>query len=65
MDEPVILYNTVVDKWRARSLWNIDYLVNNVKEFNGVQKHVNKTFSYFHENRPMSGTKQFSLIIFH
>lgn len=52
--EPVILYHTVVDNWRARHLWNESYFVEHTPIFTGVQKHSSKTFSYFHADHPFS-----------
>jgi hypothetical protein len=54
LEEPVILSNTIVEQWRARRLWNPEYFIQQTPHFNGVQKHHDKTFSYFHEDRPMS-----------
>jgi len=52
--QPVILKNTTINKWRAKRLWNPKYISENTETFLNVQKHPNKTFSYFHEDHPMS-----------
>jgi hypothetical protein len=38
-----------------RSRWTPDYIVSKTPMLAKVQKHKDKTFSYFHEDHPMSG----------
>ena len=53
--EPVILFNTITQKWRALEKWNPDYISKNTPILKGVQRHDDKTFNYFHETRPFTG----------
>jgi hypothetical protein len=50
----VILYNTIVDEWKAKKEWTPAYFMQHTPTFEKVQKHSAPTFSYFHDNHPMS-----------
>jgi hypothetical protein len=54
IEEPVILTNTAATKWKAMTAWNPSYLASRMPELKRVQTHKNRTFVYFHAERPLS-----------
>jgi len=54
--EPIVLRNTIVDTWRARSTWCPEYFINKNKQqrFKVNRSRQSSTFVYFDSQRPMS-----------
>jgi SNF2 family DNA or RNA helicase len=52
--EPVIISNSVAEKWAALDVWTPSYFIAHIPSFSNIQKHHNKTFYYYHASKPMS-----------
>ncbi len=51
---PVIIRNSLVNKWPARTKWTPDYFIKNQKHLSGVYENSNKWFGpYYQPDKPM------------
>ena len=53
--EPIILRNTVVENWRARTMWKPSYLREKIKQLDGIYENDNRWFGpYYDVRRPLA-----------
>lgn len=57
--KPVVLKNTVADKWRARKSWKPSYLKKKIKRLGGIYENENRWFGpYYDMRRPLVNLTQ-------
>ena len=53
--QPVVLRNSVVEKWRARRLWSPKYLQSRIPRIDGVYRNDNRWFGpYYDSSKPLT-----------